>query len=242
MIVDHLLMLALFVVQPLHGAWAYRRYVARIEGGEAPDRIGQYRDVLIMEWVAFAVLVAVWVFCARPFADLGFVPPRGTGFVAGLVLLVAATAWLGHAWRQARHADDDERRKLAAALGDLVHFLPNTRRTYRVFCGVSVTAGIVEETVYRGFAFWYLAAWLPMWAVVLVSAVIFGLGHSYQGMSGMFRVTAIGIAFGLFYWLTGSIWLPMAAHMILDILQGGMLYKMLKRNGKGPVAAESPIS
>ena len=62
---------------------------------------------------------------------------------------------------------------------------------------------------------------MPMWAVVVVSSVAFGLGHSYQGAGGMVRVTLIGLVFGALYVFTGSIWIPIVAHVILDVLQGG---------------------
>jgi membrane protease YdiL (CAAX protease family) len=233
-IVDHLMILVLFVAQPVHGSVAYRRYLARIEAGQPPDRRGQYRDVLVLEWVSFAVLLAVWLAYRRPFADLGFVAPGGWGFWAGALLLTVATALLTYAWRSARHATDDERRKAVASVGNLVYLAPNTSSSYRLFCGVSVTAGIVEETIYRGFVFWYLAPMMPMWAVVLVSAAAFGLGHSYQGVNGMLRVTAVGTAFGLLYWLCGSIWLPILAHMLLDILQGATLLEMLRHGDEAP--------
>jgi len=35
-IVDHLMILAMFVVQPIYGGYGYRRFVARVEAGRAP--------------------------------------------------------------------------------------------------------------------------------------------------------------------------------------------------------------
>ena len=75
-----------------------------------------------------------------------------------------------------------------------------------------------------------------MWAVVGVSALVFGLGHSYQGFGGIVRVTLVGIVFGGYYLLTGSIWLPILAHALLDILQGATLLEYLK-DGRGARAA-----
>ena len=232
-IVDLLMILTLFLVQPIYGAWAYRRYVARIEAGEPPDRLGQYREVLWLEWGAMAVLSIVWLVGNRPFADLGYVAPGGRGFWIGAVLLAGMIAYLAYGWHAVRRAEPARRERMIASLGNLVHFLPNDRRSYRWFATVSVTAGIVEETVYRGFVFWYFGPFLPTWAIVLVSAVAFGLGHSYQGFAGVVRVTAVGIAFGGYYWITGSIWLPILAHALLDLLQGAAILELLRpRNVK----------
>lgn len=226
-IVDHLVMLLLALVLPVAGAWTYRRYVRRIEAGQPPDRLSQYRQTQILEWSLFAVLLAAWLALGRPFAQLGLSAPRGAGFAAGAALLSVLLAWLVFAWRQARHADAAARDKVVASLGHLRYFLPDSRGTLRSFVALSVTAGIVEEIVYRGFAFWYLAHCLPGWAVVAVAALVFGLGHSYQGAANMLRVTLGGVAFGAYYLLTGSIWLPIVAHALVDILQGAMLYEYL---------------
>ena len=226
--VDHLMMLLLAVVLPIASGWTYRVHVRRIEAGQPPDRLAQYRYTMISQWTALALLFAAWFVLGRPFANLGLRAPGGAGFFASLLLLVPFTAWLVYAWRRARTADDAERAKAIAALGHLRHMLPDTPRSLRSFAGLSITAGIVEEIIYRGFVFWYLAHYLPAWAVVLVAALVFGLAHSYQGAANMLRVTLVAMAFGAYFLLAGSVWLPIVAHALLDILQGAMVYEYLR--------------
>jgi hypothetical protein len=132
---------------------------------------------------------------------------------------------------------DDERAKQVQSLGKLVHVLPHTRRDLRHFIGVSITAGIVEEIVYRGFVLWYLGLFMPLWAAVVVSSVAFGLGHSYQGAMGGLRCGLIGLAFAVFYIVTGSIWLPIIGHATLDILQGLSIHEILRKNGNAAAPA-----
>ena len=227
-VVDHALVLLLFVVQPVYGAFAYRRFVAKIEAGRPANRAALYRYTMLLEWALLVLLLAVWLLDARPLSALGIVVPGGSGFAAGAVLLAATVAWLVHAWRRATRADDASCAAVVDALGDLRHLMPRDLATYRWFVGLSITAGIVEEIVYRGFVFWYLAQWMPMWAVVVVSALAFGLGHSYQGAAGIVRITLVGVVFGAYYLLTGSIWLPIVAHALLDILQGATLFAYLR--------------
>lgn len=235
--VDHIFILLLFVVQPIHGALSYRAYVSRVEAGGPENRGKQYRDILVLEWVSFAVVASAWMLLSRPFDLLGFVPPAGSGFWGGIAVLVLVTWYLVYSVQAAKKMSDEEKDKQAQALGTLRYILPQSSSDFRQFAGVSITAGIVEEVLYRGFTFWYLAEFLPIWAVVIVSSVAFGLGHSYQGVGGMIRVTLIGLAFGLFYVWTGSIWLPMIAHVILDILQGAALVEILRNSGKSLKAA-----
>ena len=205
-LVDHLMILALFVVQPIYGAYAYRRFIARVESGEPRLLVKEYRITMIVEWSALAVLLLTWVILARPLGALGFEAPAGAGFLWGLLLLAITTVYLVYAWRQATRATTEQRKKAEKSFGKLRYFMPYDRRTYTRFFWLSITAGVVEEILYRGFVFWYLGAFMPVWAVVLVSSLAFGLGHSYQGIGGIIRVTLIGLAFGGFYLLTGSIW------------------------------------
>ena len=76
---------------------------------------------------------------------------------------------------------------------------------------------------------WYLVQFMPLWVAVIVASVIFGLGHSYQGINGASRAGLVGLAFGILYVGTGSIWLPIIAHMLLDVLQGGTIYELLRK-------------
>jgi len=239
-IVDHLFVLLLFIAQPIYGALSYRRYLRKIQAGEPANTIKLYRETLILEWLALAALATAWYFLGRPAADLGFVTPAGISFYVGVVLLVLFCGFLAYSWRSAKQMTDDKRVKQAEALGDLVHFLPRNQRDYRYFFGLSVTAGIVEEIIYRGFVIWYLAQFMPLWGAVIVSSIFFGLGHSYQGAAGIVRTGLVGLGFGVFYVFTGSIWLPIIGHALIDILQGKTIVEILRDTGRGYSASERP--
>ena len=226
--IDHVFVLLLAVGQPVHGWLEHRGYMRLIEAGGVPDRNAFYRSTLIVEWLALVALVAAWVYYDRPFAELGFVRPGGTGFWIGAALLLLLIAYLVYALRSAIGISDEDRTRYREQLQYLKHFLPSTERDLRTFYGVSVTAGIVEETGYRGFMLWYLGQVMPLWVAVIVSSVVFGLGHSYQGLNGCLRTGLAGLAFAVFYVLTGSIWLPILGHAVLDVVQGVTLREILR--------------
>jgi len=233
-LVDHLFVVLLFVVQPIHGVLAYRRYIARIEAGAPSNRIRLYQQTLALQWLVLAILAAAWALLERPVTDLGFVAPAGNNFWIGVAILALITTFLIRSWRAAMTMSDEAKARQKESFGKLVHFLPQSDRDYRHFVAVSITAGIVEETLYRGFALWYLTQIMPLWAAIVVSASVFGIGHSYQGTGGVLRVTLVGLAFGVFYVFTGSIWLPMFAHAILDILQGATIVEVLRERSRRP--------
>lgn len=239
-LVDHLFVLLLVAVQPIYGTVSYRRYLRLIEAGEPADRIALYRQTMVIEWLALAALALFWSFAGRTADGLGFSAPAGAGFWAGCVVVLVASALLARSWRKITALPRQERDRQLEKLGELVHFLPRPGRELRNFYAISITAGVVEEVLYRGFLLWYLAQFMPLWAAVLLSSLIFGLGHSYQGANGVLRTGLAGLAFAGLYVMTGSIWLPILGHALLDVLQGGMIAQLFREPSGSDPAEEVP--
>ena len=242
---DHIFVVLLFLVQPVVGLIQFRRVVREIEAGEVPDRVKFYGQTVVIQWLGLAALAAIWIVYDRSVASLGFREPGGAGFWIGAVLLIVACGFCYNAWQSAKSLGDDDKLEQRRSFGHLAYFLPQTRRELRAFNGVSITAGVVEETIYRGFVFWYLLHFMPLWATVIVSSVFFGLAHGYQGAGGALRIGLVGLAFGGLYILTGSIWLPILGHVLLDVLQGATVYEVLRdhisHSGKPPSSSGSTI-
>jgi membrane protease YdiL (CAAX protease family) len=97
--------------------------------------------------------------------------------------------------------------------------LPSDRRERRLWWGISVTAGVVEELLFRGFLIWYFAAMLPLAVAALVASISFGVGHAYQGVKGVVGTGGVGLLMSALYLLSGSLWLPMILHAAVDVLQ-----------------------
>ena len=172
-IIDHIILIVLAVGMPVDSALFYHRYLRKIRAGKPADPAGFYRVTMIQQWVGLGILTVVWLVLDRPAADLGFVAPGGTGFYIGVALLALMTGLLGYSWRQVTGLSADAKAQQIQSLGDLVYFLPRSRRDFRLFFFTSITAGIVEEIFYRGFAIWYLTHFMPLWAAVIVSSLIF---------------------------------------------------------------------
>lgn len=230
-LIDHLFIVLLFVVQPVHGAREFSHFVKRIEDGKRANRIKFYRETIVLLWVALAVLAGTWIYLGRPASDLGFVSPGGLGFWISAAFVAAVSAFLVLGWRQSLSYSPEEKQKHIQSFGNLRYFMPASAEHYRYFFVTSVTAGIVEEIIYRGFVIWYLVQFMPVWAAVIVSSIAFGLGHSYQGTGGVIRVTIIGVVFGALFIFSGSIWVPIIGHFLLDALQGLTMVEILRDDG-----------
>jgi uncharacterized protein len=112
----------------------------------------------------------------------------------------------------------------------LRHLLPRNTAERVAFVGVSLTAGICEELVFRSFLIPALTVVSgSVWAAVLISSVVFGFLHGYQGPAGIARTAALGFLLALPLLITGSILPSMIAHFLLDIIAGLWLADWLLR-------------
>lgn len=141
-LVDHVLILLLFVVQPVYGAIESRRIEARSKAGEPFERIRFYNHTVLLEWTFLAVLVVTWFSLGRPATVLGFVVPGGQPFWIGTVVLALMTAMLLYSWQSARNASDAEKAQQAESFGKAAQYVPHTTRELNCFYGLSITAEI----------------------------------------------------------------------------------------------------
>lgn len=235
---DVLFLLLLFVVQPVTGRMGWNRLLRRVAAGQPPKRPVLYAHTALVEWLALAVLAAFWVLLDRPWAWLGVHGAAGPGFYVTLAVGVVALLALALSAHRTRRLGAPARREARASFGDLGHFLPQTDRELRAFFGLSVTAGVVEELLYRGFALWALSLWMPLWLAVLLSSLAFGLAHGYQGAGGMLRTGALGLVFALMFLASGSIWVPIVLHVLVDVVQGVQI-RELYRDAPGVAGARA---
>ena len=119
--------------------------------------------------------------------------------------------------------------------------LPDTVVERFGFVLLSLTAGICEEALYRGFLIQYLnggAPALPLLAALAASSLAFGFGHLYQGVPAVLRTGVTGIAFGLLFLLSGSLIPGMVLHALID-LQGVYVLLPLPDEDKTPETRRS---
>jgi hypothetical protein len=103
----------------------------------------------------------------------------------------------------------------------LWRLLPRTSTEKLQFVGVSVTAGVCEELVFRGFLIAALQTATGSLALaVTLSSGVFGVLHAYQRPAGALRAAALGALLALPFLLTGSLLPSMIAHAGIDILAG----------------------
>ena len=76
-----------------------------------------------------------------------------------------------------------------------------------------------EETIFRGYLMLRFRGITASagWAVV-ISSVVFSLGHGYEGSAGMISVGVLGAIFAIVYLWRGSLVAPMVMHFLQDFI------------------------
>lgn len=219
---DHLLVALIAAVYPLYFTldW-YRRIRPELEAGGTHSRLRFYRRSMIELWLLTPVVLSWWLWSGRAVTAAGLGVPGGWAFWGGAIVVVALAIALGLQVAVVRSSAEARAKVQKQFRGIPALLVPRDNRERRMWVGLSLTAGFCEEVLYRGFLMWYSMMWLPKGAAVLASAVIFGVAHLYLGWAvGVLRATVAGVVFGVAYLLTGTLWVPIALHAIVDVTSG----------------------
>ena len=222
-----IILLLLAVAFPLMGVQDYRLLLRRTREGEADARVKFYKAYLIWLWPLTIGLVVWWLFLGNGLEPLGLIPvAEGRQWVTigvGVFVMLAQVIYLETVSRNA-----DALMKIKKQMGALTHLAPQTRAEKRLFSMVAITAGVCEEILYRGLLLAALVSLLGTWPAVAISSLIFGLGHAYQGISGIAKTGLVGLVLA---WLTvssGSLFIAILLHAAIDLASGRLMGKALR--------------
>jgi hypothetical protein len=188
----------------------------QMRASASPHVIPLYVTSILFEWAVLAYIVwgvrrhgasleAVlgpsWTSPRRFFKDLG----------------IAAAFWLGSGILLVIFS-----RLLRADTAAQVQFmLPRTTVEIAVWILVAITAGICEEALFRGYLqrqFIAFTGSVPLG--LILSSIIFGAGHAYQGVRSATLIGIYGLMFSLVAERRKSVRPGMIAHAWQDTLSG----------------------
>jgi uncharacterized protein len=233
---DHVIA-AIIVLVPLSWALLAGQRVGAATPSEAPAaRRFVYSGTMAVLWLLSAAVIGLWIRGGRSWSDLGLQCRMSRSMIVAASIVAALVIALAISHSRALfnpEALQKVRAQMRAARVERV--VPHTRSEFVMFFFLSLSAGICEELLYRGFLLWYVRPHLGVVLAIVVSSVAFGLGHAYQGVQGMFATAAVGAILGVLYVVTGSLLLPMIVHALIDLHSGHLGYVALQQDANEPV-------
>jgi membrane protease YdiL (CAAX protease family) len=182
-----------------------------------PNRARLYLVTIFVEWFFFVLVVAgVRRSGASVFLVLGDhwhsarQMLRDIGIAAGFWVTALPLLWVF-----------SRLLRVGAQGRNLQFILPQGSTEITLWIALSVTAGICEETIFRGYLqrqFMALTKSAP--AGILFSAAAFGAAHAYQGFRRAILIGLFGAMFGILAFWRRSVRPGMIAHAWQDSLFG----------------------
>lgn len=213
-----LIFFVLAVLLPWRGKARMKKLLARPQVGTM-ERLVLYASTIAFQWLAVAVVAwRAWIH-GYTATELGLtIHDRARVLVAAIVgaATIAALQWLN--LRRVGKLPLKARGRFQAIAERI---LPQSSLELLPYLALAMTAGLCEEFLYRGFAMAVLTrTGVNIWAVVLVSAALFGLAHLYQGRSGFLATLIVGTVLGIARIAYDSLIPVLFWHTALDIVAG----------------------
>lgn len=228
------------VLWPLHqNLIEWPRFQHSLRTGQPGARVRGYWKTIVHQWVLSALVLTAWLVQGRDLPVLGL--GWGEGWLAWLMAGLAVTGAALMALQTRSIASSAEARaQVRRSVAGVREVLPHDRGEFAVFRALSVTAGVCEELLFRGYLTWVIAGFAGPGVAVLGSAALFGLGHLYQGVRGVLQSGTIGLVMSGICIAAGSLWAAMVLHAAVDWGSGeaGLLAIEGEARGEGVAVAE----
>lgn len=203
--------------------WLWPRLVRASAAGVRGARAAYYWGTIAVEWFLTLYVLALWVVFARPWDSLYLDRGPFLRLGSGLAFALAVIIFLWHQLRTIL-----ARPKLIERVRQKMDFadpfLPHTDAERYHFWFVAITAGICEEILYRGFLFSFLRAWSGIIAAIVISSIVFGWGHIFQGYRHVPRTALVGLFLAVVAVLTKSLWPAILIHAAIDLHAGELAF------------------
>jgi uncharacterized protein len=200
-------------------AWSYfgREWTNHMRAQAAPNHMLLYLPTLAMEWSVFGYIV--WGVRKRGISLRELVGPRWSKGKQNLVDLgiaacfeLAALVVLGGV-AHLLHTESNSK--------SLMFMMPANAVELIVWLMLSLTAGICEETIFRGYFQRQFIGWTGSTVFgIVISAAMFGGCHIYQGWKQTIVIGVFGAMFGALAVMRRSLKPGMMAHSFQDSAAG----------------------
>lgn len=201
-------------------------FLRRLEAEPSRARVWLWSSSIVLLWTLVAAGVALWILERRSWAELRLVAPHGWRVVGTIGLLAAVAIFYGRSISTVRRARRSNRRIKFPE--NVARRAPHTRSELAWWLGLSLSAGVCEEFIFRGYLIWVFQPALGVWLAAAASLIVFAAAHAYQGANGVVAVGAVGTLFTLIVLVFGSLVPAMAVHALVDAGEGLVAWLALR--------------
>jgi len=202
------------------------RFLRRSEAEPARARVWLWSSSIVLLWTLVAAGVALWMLERRSWTELRIVAPHGWRIVGMIGLLLAVAIFYARSFAKITRARRSNKRIKFPT--NVARRAPHTRTELAWWIALSVSAGICEEYIFRGYLIWVLQPALGLWFAAAVSLVVFAAAHAYQGAKGVITVGVVGGLFTLIVLAFGSLVPAIAVHVLADAGEGLVAWYALR--------------
>lgn len=241
-LLDFILMVLLLVALP---AWDHfvdlPKMRRSLQAGTFNPIPGYWRTFITL-WTLVLLLAVDWWAADRDPKILGLAVHFDLRFLLGCLFTLAVIVFFSWEYFRVTRLSDERKHKIAEKNARIFEVAPSDSRQLLYMLGVSVTAGVTEELLCRGFLIWCFTAYMnPVLAAVL-SSLLFGLGHFYQGIPGIAKTGGVGLVMAILYIGSGTILLPIILHAFVDVHNSLLVYSLKSARTGSPLAPSAEHS
>ncbi|UOB76819.1 CPBP family intramembrane metalloprotease [Bacillus sp. ZJS3] len=225
MIILTMLFIYLILGEGVLGKWLYSRLKEDIQINKNA-RVSFYIRTMSLLWILTIIMLITSYSINIPFEEYGLKLPSANYMVSKYFENMNISLWIGVCIGLIVPLIILKKNKLfqkytERQMSDASEMLPNNYRETILWVFICITAGVTEELLFRSFMMNYLSQIFPALSIIwvpVISSIIFGLAHFYQGWKGIVGTTILGFMLGRVYVATGSIYPSIIIHMVIDLL------------------------
>lgn len=242
LVIFFILIVSLSIIYPITGYIQQKKLKKSISDG-GYNKIKWYRETIIWSWIPVLLIILLIPLSNMTLKSIGVkwinigTPSLNNWIVYSLIgLYLLYLLYNIYSIIVLKYSKKSRTITATKIPEDFRIFLPITKREKSTWDFVAISAGITEEIIYRGYLFYALGIIFPnisLILILLISSIIFGIGHIYQGKEAI-KPTIIGFVFGVFYIVFNSIIPIIIIHIAQDLVVRDILddesQKTIKEN------------
>lgn len=219
------------VLYPMMGYSQGKQFKSIVSNGSY-NKLEWYKNSILWSWLPTIIIIPTILLSGHSLEKLGFVLPSAqinnvipTLFYIAIVLSAIYFTYNIYCILSFRLNEKVRKQHAHKTPHFIKSILPITKQEKRMWTLLSITAGVTEEILYRGYLFFALFSLfnkIHPAIVIGLSSILFAIGHIYQGKE-VIKPALAGLFLCLVFYFTGSIYIVITLHIIQDLVAKDLL-------------------